>query len=109
MTDVADAASTDRIGRDTVLRHAPSALERRTSDSVVLLADEPPIVLRGTGVAIWDAFLSPRTVGEAATALADAYGEPVEVVEQAMLPVLEDLRRAHAVIVVPEEDRSRAT
>jgi hypothetical protein len=86
----------------TVLTRAPGTLERRTETSVVVLADEPPIVLRGTGVAIWNAFASPRAVGDVAAALADSYGAPVDVVQREMVPVLEDLERAHALTVVAE-------
>ncbi|MGH8976917.1 MAG: PqqD family protein [Acidimicrobiia bacterium] len=87
------------IAPDTVLTRAPETLERRTRSSVVLLANELPIVLRGTAVAIWDSFAHPRSVAEVARALADAYGASEDVVLQEMLPVLENLHRARALTI----------
>jgi hypothetical protein len=86
-----------------VLTRAPETLERRTHSSVVLLADEPPIVLRGTAIAIWDSFARPCSVADVARALADAYGAPVDVVQRQMLPVLDDLLCARALTLSAPE------
>jgi hypothetical protein len=95
---VGNAGSRRRLSPDTVLARASTTLERRTDTSVVLLADEPPIVLRGTGVAVWDAFSSPCSVAQAVTALAAAYGAPLDVVRRDISPVVDSLLAAHALI-----------
>lgn len=69
---------------DAVLGHAPRVFLRRTSESLVLLGTGAmPEVLRGTGIAIWDAFASPARVSEVTSALAVAYGaDPLEVARE---------------------------
>jgi hypothetical protein len=93
---VGGAGNAQQIGTDTVLCRAPGVLERRTRISVVVLGAAPPMVLRGTGVAIWDAFATARTVGAVVAELASAYGAPVATVQREVVPVLEDLADAHA-------------
>jgi hypothetical protein len=73
-------------------------LERRTDGAVVILADEPAVVLRGTGVAVWDAFAAPTRVGAAVDALAATYRGDPQVVAREVLPVLEQLRDVRALI-----------
>ena len=78
-------------------------LERRTEHSVVLLAAEPAIVLRGTGVAVWDAFAGPRMVADVVAELALRYNAPVELIERDALPVLTELRTRGALIGAGEQ------
>ena len=94
-----DAGGAGDISEDTVLARRRTCLERRTRASVVVLGDELPIVLRGTGVAIWDAFATPRFAGEVATELAVAFDTSFDVVQQDMLPILAELRRAGALTI----------
>jgi hypothetical protein len=92
---------------ETVLERAPGVLERRTDISVIVLGDAQPLSLRGTGIAVWDAFAAPASIAGVADRLAQAYGVPAETVRREMVPVLEQLCDAHALRIVPP-DRSGA-
>jgi hypothetical protein len=101
---VGEAGSGEAISVATVLAQVPTTLERRSSSAVVLLADRPPIVLKGTGIDVWDAFAGPRSVGDAARALADEYCVPFDRVLHDMLPVVDELCRAGALCSTSAED-----
>lgn len=55
--------------------HDPSTLFRTTPTSVLLLPPRraDPVVLRGTAIAIWQAYGHPATVTDAAARVADRY------------------------------------
>jgi Coenzyme PQQ synthesis protein D (PqqD) len=100
--EAGEAGGVARIAAGTTLVRAPSSLERRTEHSVVVLGDTTPIVLRGTGVAIWDAFASARSVDSVATMLARRYDASPNRVLREMLPVLEGLLAAGA-LRIPDQ------
>jgi hypothetical protein len=87
------------IDLTTVLVRADGSLERRTRVSVVLVGDGAPLVLRGTGVAIWDAFAVARSVADAISLLAEVYDTSPDRVAREAFPVLEALRDAGALSV----------
>lgn len=91
--DVGALAST------TVLARAEGTLERRSDTSVVVLASGAPVVLRGTAIAIWDAFSRPCRIDAAAARLAAHYGADASLIEEQMLPVLEHLRTEQALTI----------
>jgi hypothetical protein len=88
------------VSADTVLVRASKALERRTLESVIVLGDRVPIVLRGTAIAIWESFAEPCTVAQAATTLASRYDVDEATVRHDAMPVVEQLHREGALTVV---------
>jgi hypothetical protein len=88
------------VTTDTVLVCAATSIERRTRDSLLILGRGAPVVLRGTGIAIWDVFATARSVADAATLLAKVYGTTPEIVQREMLPVLEELRTSGVLVTV---------
>ena len=68
----------------------------------MVLADAPAVVLRGTGVAVWDLFETPQSFGDATTALSRRYAAPIDVVRRDVLRVLEDLERANVLRIESE-------
>jgi hypothetical protein len=81
----------------------PRTLWRSGPGFVVLLGpgDALPVALHGTGVALWEAFDSPRTTREIAVLLAGTFDAPVDVVEADVSPVLSRLAEAGALYQVP--------
>ena len=69
-----------------------AALTRRTHDGVMVLTiDErarEPIMLSGTGTAMWDAFASPTSIRTVATELAAQFATDAAAVEVAIAPVV---------------------
>ena len=83
--------------RPALLVHAPSVLVRRTASSAVVLGSQrSPLVLRGTAVAIWDAFERAQTIEDSAANLAAEYDAPVDVVYRHVTYVVERLLRIDA-------------
>jgi hypothetical protein len=79
-------------------------LWRRTMDGVVVLPVEHGeyFDLTGTGLVLWELLGTPHTVDEAAAALLARYeGSPGQVAAD-LAPVLEDLVRRQAVVVLEE-------
>lgn len=87
------------VSADTVLVRAPKSLERRTVESVIVLGDKVPIVLRGTGIAIWEAFATARSIDDVVALLADSYREAPDIVRREMVPVVEQLYREGALAI----------
>ena len=73
--------------------HETRAFVRRTADCALVLAVDgsSPIVLRGTALAIWDAFALPRSVDDVAQELATSYDAPFENVEAEVSSLVEIL------------------
>ena len=90
----------DGVVATSVLRCAPAVLARRTRESIVVLGDAAPVVLRGTAVAVWEAFATPRMVADVVAELAAGYGEPPAVIEREVLGLLERLWVEGAVVAV---------
>ena len=102
---VGDAGGAGDISEDTVLgRRSNLSGASCTTPRWVVLGDELPIVLRGTGVAIWDAFATPRFAAEVATELAVAFDTSFDVVQQDMLPILAELKRGARRRSPPDHD-----
>jgi Coenzyme PQQ synthesis protein D (PqqD) len=97
---VTGAGTTGAIAPETRCRRAADVLERRTGESVVLLAAEPPIVLRGTGVAIWDAFATTRRVADVVDDLAATYDATPATIERELLTLLAMLQQASVIEIV---------
>jgi hypothetical protein len=102
MDDAGDSGTS--IRDDAVLVQSERALQRRTMEAVVVLGDRVPIVLRGTGAAIWDAFATGRSVSEVTDDLADAYGTTPDVVARDLRPVVRRLLDEHALTVIAGTD-----
>jgi hypothetical protein len=87
--------------------HEKRALVRRTGDGVLVLAADasPPLLLRGTALAIWDAFESPRSVDDVAKALAVSYGAPAERV-RAEIETLVDMLHCRGMLASRWERRA---
>lgn len=79
---------------------------RRTADSVLLLSvhGPSPIALRGTALAIWDAFAAPRSVDEVAQELATVYGVPLESVRAEVAPLVQALHGDGLLATRPEPE-----
>jgi hypothetical protein len=89
--------SHDESDRPALLVHAPDVLVRRTSCSAVVLGSQrSPLVLRGTAVAIWDAFERVQSIEDGAAGLAAEYDAPVDVVYRHMTDVVERLLQIDA-------------
>jgi hypothetical protein len=103
---VYDAGDLDRepLAPTTVLARADGWLERRTDTFVVVLGAGAPVVLRGTAIAIWDAFARPRRIDVAAARLAAEFAADPALVEEQMLPVLEHLRAERAMTIRGQAD-----
>jgi hypothetical protein len=97
------------VGLHAVFVRAPSALERRTHDAVVVAGRDDPVVLRDTAVAIWDAFEVAGSVEDVAALLAARYCAPRELVQREIMPVVEALWQVGALVEVVGPDRPRAT
>ena len=97
-----NAGETEPIASETVFARVPNVLVRRTSTSVVVLADPPAVVLRGTGVAVWDVFETPQSFGDATAVLSRRYAAPIDVVRRDVHGVLVDLQRANALRIESE-------
>ena len=50
-----------------------------------------PVALGGSGAALWEALVDPRTRGELASMLAVQFDVPAEHIERDMRPALDDL------------------
>jgi hypothetical protein len=89
-----------RCAADRIYRRETATYTRRTRDCVLVLAKHgtTPLALRGTAIAIWDAFASPRSVSEVARDLAAASGEPLERIE-ADVQSLAKLLSAHSLLL----------
>ncbi len=74
--------------------HETRVFVRRTADCVLLLGTEgsSPLALRGTAIAIWNAFASPRSVDDVAEELAASYGAPFERVGTEVASLVETLQ-----------------
>lgn len=81
---------------------AATALWRRTSATVVLLAadDDEVFELAGTAVALWDAMAEPVTLDEATAQLAARFGAPVGAVAADVAGAVDDLVRRRVLVVV---------
>ena len=79
--------------RAAAYAHESRAFVRRTADCVLLLGPggSAPLALRGTALAIWDAFASPRSVDEVARELSASYGAPLERVGAEVASLVEAL------------------
>lgn len=80
-------------------RRCPEALWRRSLDAVIVLAPAhaDPIMLTGSGPALWELLVEPGTVAQLATVLArDHAADPAEV-EADIAPVIEQLAEAGAI------------
>lgn len=84
----------------TLLRRADRVLWRATPGGVVLLSMTmpEPVLLAGSGAALWELFAEPIRLDEAAIALADAYGISSDVALPAIEPVARELVRGGAVV-----------
>ena len=80
-------------GPDAAYAHESRAFVRRTADCVLLLGPKgsSPLALRGTALAIWDAFASPRSVNDVALELAASYDAPRERVSAEVASLVEAL------------------
>lgn len=58
--------------------------------------------LTGSGLAVWDVLASPHTVAEAVAELLERYEGVTDQVAADLEPVLEELLRRRAVVVVAE-------
>jgi hypothetical protein len=103
---VYDAGEHDRrpLAPATVLARIDGCLERRTEGAVVVLGAGAPVVLRGTAIAIWDAFARPDRIDAAAARLAADFAADAALIEEQMLPVLEHLRAERAMTIRPQAD-----
>jgi hypothetical protein len=91
--------------RATAYVHEPRTFVRRTADCVLLLgrAGSAPLALRGTALAIWDAFASPRSVEHVARELANSFGAPLERVGAEVASLVEALHGGG--MLAPGQDR----
>jgi hypothetical protein len=83
----------DDVDGIAALARATRVLWRRTEGGVVVLVpgDDEFIHLTGTGVAVWDALVVPRTRHELARLLANSYrADPVDVAGD-VAPVIDQL------------------
>ena len=66
---------------------------RRTADCVLLLTvhGSSPIALRGTALAVWDAFAAPRSIDDVAQELATVYDVPLDSVRAEVVPLVQAL------------------
>jgi hypothetical protein len=73
--------------------HETRTFVRRTADCALVLAADgsSPLALRGTALAIWDAFALPRSLDDVAQELAASYGAPLECVEVEVASLVEAL------------------
>jgi hypothetical protein len=85
--------------------HERRVFVRKTADCVLLLGTEgsSPLALRGTAIAIWNAFAFPRAVDDVAQELATSYGAPVERVGTEVASLVEALRSSG--MLVPRQCR----
>ena len=79
---------------------------RRTADCVLLLTvhGSSPIALRGTALAVWDAFAAPRSIDEVAQELATVYDVPLDSVRAEVMPLVQALHRDGLLVARPEPD-----
>lgn len=86
----------------TWLGRADRVLWRDTPGGVVLLSMvmPAPVLLTGSGAALWELLADPIQLEEAAMLLAEFYGVPDDVVMQAILPVTSELVRCGAIVEV---------
>src|SRR3954454_19266105 len=85
----------------TVFAHAPSVLVRRTANfAVVLGAQDEPVVLRDSALAIWEAFAAPSSVDTVATMLAVTYDAPAAVIRTEVARVVDELVGIEALVTV---------
>jgi hypothetical protein len=65
---------------------------RRTANfAVVLGAQDEPVVLRESALAVWDAFADPASVDDVAARLASVYDAPVTVIRPEVARVVDEL------------------
>jgi hypothetical protein len=84
-----------------VFAHAPSVLVRRAADFVVVLgAQDEPVVLRDSALAVWDAFAEPASIEDVATSLASVYDAPVTVIRPEVARVVDELAAIDALVAV---------
>lgn len=81
-------------------------LWRRTTDAVIVLPIDHGefFDLTGTGVALWELLDVPRTLDEAAAELLTRFEGSVAAVTADVAPVLDDLVRRRAVVLVGRVD-----
>jgi hypothetical protein len=86
--------------------HDARTLVRRTDTCLVLLGPghTTPLQLRGTAIAIWDAFESPRLVDDVAAALAVQYGVSITGVRDDVRSVVKMLRDREMLSRAPRRD-----
>ena len=97
MTDPTDRTN-DQVMSAT-WRRATDVLWRSSLDSVMILgrADTEPLVLAGTGGAVWDLLAVPIRLADLATLLANRYGAPIDEIISDVAPVLVRLERSGAI------------
>ncbi len=80
-------------GPDAAYAHESRVFVRRTADCVLLLGPKgsSPLALRGTALAAWNAFASPRSVNDVARELAASYDAPRERVSAEVASLVEAL------------------
>ncbi|HYL51433.1 MAG TPA: PqqD family protein [Acidimicrobiia bacterium] len=63
-----------------------------------------PIALRGTALAIWDAFAAPRSVDDVAQELATVYDVPLDSVRAEVVPLVQALHGDGLLAARPEPE-----
>lgn len=81
---------------------APGVFTRSAPDCILVLtpALDLPVALHGTGVAVWDSFSAPRSVPEAAGALAEAFRADRDEIEPQVASVVHALVKSGALVEV---------
>lgn len=89
--------------------HAPEALVRRTSTSVIALATAPePVVLRDTALVLWHLFEEPQRVQAAAADLAATFDMPTDQARREIEPFVDELQRLGLLVPCSVEANDRA-
>jgi hypothetical protein len=80
-------------------------ITRRPPDAVLVLPVDhdatDPVVLSGTGVALWDAFGEPASMATVAQRLAAQYSTDIDEVARALGPVVDELVARGALVEAP--------
>lgn len=80
--------------------HSPAVLTRVTSTATLLLTDrlDVPARLDEVATAVWEAFVTPRTVPDVAAALAIRYDRPVAAIEGEIHALVDELVECTALV-----------
>jgi hypothetical protein len=87
----------------TAYRHHPAVLSRRTAETVLLRTlDGRATLLRGTGIALWDALAHPASEEELVETMRNQFDDPSTAIADDVASLVERLQRDALITPVDE-------